>query len=81
MQENKQTNKQPTVSSQSFFALEQTRGRERSHGGTLPRGQGEERREGQHGAYRVGLVASVGPELSGPEFVGNRITQFMGKTL
>lgn len=33
------------------------------------------------GAYRVGLVASVGPELSGPEFVGNRITQFMGKTL
>lgn len=33
------------------------------------------------GTYGVGLVASVVPELSGPEFVGNRITKFMGKAL
>lgn len=33
------------------------------------------------GTYGVGLVASVVPELSGPEFVGYRITKFMGKTL
>lgn len=33
------------------------------------------------GTYGVGLVASVVPELSDPEFVGYRITKFMGKTL
>lgn len=49
-------------------------------------GGGKGRKEGRDsmlcmGTYRVGLVASVVPELSDPEFVGNRITKFMGKTL
>lgn len=43
--------KKMTVSTQSFLALEQMWTGAIAWGRVLPRGQGEERREGQHAVY------------------------------